>query len=150
MWESFPQGGCWILTLRFPSPLLDRNWEELVFSVIGEQFCEPDIVGIGCTRRGKESKLSIWHRTQQNLPVRGAIHKKLKEVLTLERDGNETIDYKTVKVSMQDGSSFVNAQTYQFVASQPPSPPKKKKKNDNNNNNNNNNKKRKKRKKNNK
>mmetsp|Transcript_2400 Transcript_2400/g.3384 ORF Transcript_2400/g.3384 Transcript_2400/m.3384 type:complete len:264 (-) Transcript_2400:556-1347(-) len=122
MWESFPNGGSWILKLRKKSSsgpsVLSKLWQDLVLGAIGEAFCEPDVVGIGLSVRTREDLLSVWNADNSNDQVRFLIGEKLKTILGLEE--NTMIEYKTFKASLQDMSSFRNAKPYVFAVQQSP------------------------------
>jgi len=48
-WENYPEGGHWLVTMKKAAEdktLLDRLWEQLMFSLLGEEFEDPDVVGI--------------------------------------------------------------------------------------------------------
>jgi len=110
MWESFPDGGCWILKIWKNEKVVDKIWETLVMASIGELFEEPDLVGIALSIRGQQDLLSIWNRDNSNEAVRFAIGEKLKEILKLSP--NTMLEYKKHTSSLKDHSTFKNAQTY--------------------------------------
>ena len=56
MWEESPQGGIWITKLKFHENV-DLMWESLMFSIIGEQFNEPNVIGISLSLRQKDKLL---------------------------------------------------------------------------------------------
>jgi len=122
MWESFPEGGCWILKLRKKSAsgpsVLSKLWQDLVLATIGEAFEEPDVVGVGLSVRPREDLLSVWNGDNSNDQVRFMTGEKLKTILGLEE--NTMIEYKTFKASLQDMSSFRNAKPYVFAVQQSP------------------------------
>jgi translation initiation factor 4E len=114
-WESFPNGGCWILKVKkSQNAILDRMWEELVLGAIGEAFEEPDVVGVALAIRKTEDRLSVWHGSHHSdKSVRMKIGEHLKSILTLGVGQN--VEYKNNQSSMKDGSTFRNTKTYQFV-----------------------------------
>eukprot|EP00744_Colponema_vietnamica_P001306 GILI01002184.1.p2 GENE.GILI01002184.1~~GILI01002184.1.p2 ORF type:complete len:255 (+),score=92.93 GILI01002184.1:61-825(+) len=121
MWESFPNGGCWILRVKkkagnnsgLATPLLTKLWENLALACITEQFEEPDVMGIVLSTRTKEDLLSIWNRSNENSLVRFRIGDKMRDILDL--DPNTLIQYKEHIHSMKDGSTFRNATAYMFA-----------------------------------
>eukprot|EP00461_Guttulinopsis_vulgaris_P004706 UN04708 len=113
-WESFPNGGCWILRVRKKNLLIDRLWEELVFSCIAELFEMQDIVCVGVSTRLREDVLSIWNVDNTNPNTRFVIGEKLRTLLNL--DATTNVEYKTFKLAIKDKSSFNNAKTYGYLA----------------------------------
>jgi len=118
-WESFPNGGCWIIKVRKRNGVINRLWEELLFATIGEQFDEPDLVGIELSTRGREDVLSVWNRDNANINIRFRIGERLKEILNL--DESTQVEYKYFSHSLRDGSTFRNAKAYVYAATHSPS-----------------------------
>ena len=50
MWEESPQGGIWITKFK-QHENVDLMWESLMFSLIGEQFNEPNVIGVNLSLR---------------------------------------------------------------------------------------------------
>ena len=124
-WESFPEGGCWILKVRKKPGVLSKLWQDLVFATIGECFEEPDVCGVMMAVRNRMDMISVWNATPQ---ARYQIGAKLKKILHL--DLGAVLDYKFHFNSLQDGSTFRNARPYVFAQkakqggdAQPPSAP---------------------------
>ena len=114
-WETFPRGGCWIIKVRKKNGLINRLWEELLFSCIGEIFEEPQIVGVVLSTRMREDVLSVWNRANDpGQEVRFRIGDKLRKILNL--DPSTAVEYKHFSRALQDGSSFRNAKTYVYAA----------------------------------
>jgi len=116
-WETFPQGGCWLLRVRKKNSLIDRLWEELVFACISELFELPDIVCVGVTTRLREDVLSIWNLDNSNQNIRFLIGEKLRKILNLDETTN--VEYKTFRSSIKDKSSFKNARGYAYAPTAP-------------------------------
>lgn len=116
-WETFPQGGCWLLRVRKKNSLIDRLWEELVFACLAELFELPDIVCVGVTTRLREDVLSIWNVDNSNPNIRFIIGEKLRALLNLDETTN--VEYKTFRSSIRDKSSFKNARGYAYAPSAP-------------------------------
>jgi len=53
MWEESPQGGIWITKCRKEDDV-DKMWEAILLSLIGEQFKEPNVIGVSLSLRTKE------------------------------------------------------------------------------------------------
>ena len=45
MWEESPKGGLWILKVK-KDDNIDRMWETLLFSAVGEQFESREVIGV--------------------------------------------------------------------------------------------------------
>eukprot|EP00299_Pterocystis_sp_00344_P006939 c199_g1_i1.p1 GENE.c199_g1_i1~~c199_g1_i1.p1 ORF type:complete len:269 (+),score=39.03 c199_g1_i1:43-807(+) len=110
MWESFPNGGCWILKLTKKGDVVDRVWETLVLAAIGEMFEEPDLVGIVLSVRSRQDMIAIWNRDNERERARISIGEKLKQILQL--DANAILEYKKHISSMKDNSTYRNAKLY--------------------------------------
>lgn len=94
-------------------------WQDLVIACLGENFDEPDVVGISVCIRRNEDLLSVWNTDNRNDAIRFRIGEKLKEILDLE--ASTVIEYKHHAESMQDFSTFRNAKAYVFAATTSPS-----------------------------
>eukprot|EP00300_Choanocystis_sp_HF-7_P022167 c21330_g1_i1.p1 GENE.c21330_g1_i1~~c21330_g1_i1.p1 ORF type:complete len:249 (+),score=38.00 c21330_g1_i1:28-747(+) len=116
MWESFPNGGCWILKVwKKSGNAIDHVWEAIVLAAIGELFEEPDLVGVVLSSRSRQIMISVWNRDNQSESVRFAIGEKLKQLLSLSP--NTVLEYKKHCTSMKDNSTFRNAKLYVAGAS---------------------------------
>lgn len=113
-WETFPNGGSWIIKVRKQNGLIARLWEELCFACVGELFEEPDVVGVMLSMRLREDILSIWNSDNARPDVKFRIGEKLKEILNL--DESTQVEYKHFKSAIRDGSSFRNAKAYVYAA----------------------------------
>jgi len=113
-WESFPNGGCWILKVRKRNGIINRLWEELLFATVAELFDEADLVGVGVATRTKEDVISVWNRDNTVKETHMKIGEKLKSILNL--DHSTQVEYKPFRMAIQDGSSFRNAKPYFYAA----------------------------------
>jgi len=105
MWESFPQGGCFIVKSKKKSgKLLDVAWEMLLFAAIGELFNDADVVGVAVGIRIKEDVISVWNKDLNNNAARANILSTLQKLF-----GTSPVEFKKNAVSMKDRSSFKNA-----------------------------------------
>jgi len=77
MWEESPNGGIWIIKVK-KEDNVDKMWEHLLFSLIGEQFEEPKVIGLGLSLRTKERLLEIWLKDGRNEKVRTNVSNKLR------------------------------------------------------------------------
>mmetsp|Transcript_104855 Transcript_104855/g.333704 ORF Transcript_104855/g.333704 Transcript_104855/m.333704 type:complete len:230 (+) Transcript_104855:75-764(+) len=117
MWEEFPQGGCWNYRIRRsggsegPADAADRGWESLILACIGEAFETPEVVGCVMSSRVKEVALSVWNASNASDPqIRFKIGEQVRKTLALS--GNALLEYKDHQGSLQDYSSYRNAQVY--------------------------------------
>mmetsp|Transcript_27964 Transcript_27964/g.80246 ORF Transcript_27964/g.80246 Transcript_27964/m.80246 type:complete len:210 (+) Transcript_27964:52-681(+) len=114
MWEEFPHGGCWNYRTRRtddPEDPVDRHWEELLLACLGERFGTPDVVGCVMSSRVKEIALSVWNASNAADPqLRFRIGEQVRTVLSLS--ANALLEYKNHQSSMQDFSTYRNAQVY--------------------------------------
>ncbi|EFC44903.1 eukaryotic initiation factor 4E member 2-like protein [Naegleria gruberi] len=115
MWESFPQGGCWMVKIRKgengqTSTFCDRLWEQLVFSTICEQFETGNVVGCVLSLRTKEDVLQVWNKNSNNHADRIHICDRFKWILHFGE--GVIVQYKHNKLSIKDGSTFRNARTF--------------------------------------
>lgn len=79
-------------------------WEELIFTLIGENFEDPEVVGIVLSIRQREDIIAIWTKDSKNHSLRYKIAEKLKQIWVL--DPNSSIEYKNHSASMKDGSTY--------------------------------------------
>lgn len=118
MWESFPKGGFWILKIKKKRDsgvnILGKMWQDLVLSMIGENFEDPNAVGLSISIRKVEDLISIWISDSRNEDVKFGIGQKLKDILNL--DPSTIIEYKSCDQSSQDMSSFKNAKQYVYAS----------------------------------
>jgi len=121
MWETFPNGGCWIIRFHknhSVTGVIDRVWEQLLVAVLGEQFRTPELVGVSLSVRGKYQSVShivsVWNRdTVHKKAAQFRIGERLKILLNL--DPKSTIEYKFFSKALEDHSTFRGAQPYSFV-----------------------------------
>merc|ERR1711916_126965 len=108
MWENFLHGGCIIVKLKKATEgeQIDSYWHTLVAAAIGEYFEEPTLVGVGIGTRAKEICLSLWLATE-SLRVRTRITDLVRGLLKVPLTSCE---YKKHTVSLEDKSTFRNAE----------------------------------------
>jgi hypothetical protein len=68
--------------------------------VLGEQFEEPRVIGLGMSLRTKERLLEIWIKDGRNEKVRANVSNKMRQFLKLDPD-NVTLYYKDHMQSIQ-------------------------------------------------
>ena len=115
LWESCPNSGC--LFIRYKKnddPIeLDLQWEKLIFSMIGEQFDEPSILGTTLSIRGRETIVEVWFDYNKDDKLKAAILLKMKTIMNLDK--SIMIYFKDNSLSIQDKSTLKNAETYNFA-----------------------------------
>ena len=92
---------------------LDLQWEKLIFSMIGEQFDEPSILGTTLSIRGRETIVEVWFDYNKDDKLKAAILLKMKTIMNLDK--SIMIYFKDNSLSIQDKSTLKNAETYNFA-----------------------------------
>ena len=126
MWESFPDGGCWIYRVARHSENLGRYWEDLLMAMIGEQFQDESVVGAEVSIRSKGCLLSLWISDHSR---RFAIGNEFRSILNITHDS--TLEYKANNHSMQDHSTFHHTKPYLVAAKSKTLSPKRSRTNSN-------------------
>lgn len=106
MWENFIHGGCIIVKMKKNGEHIDGHWHTLVCAAIGEYFEEPTLVGVGIGTRAKETCLSLWLSTE-SMRVRTRITDLTRNLLKVPLT---SLEYKKHKSSLNDHSTFRNAE----------------------------------------
>ncbi|CAD7956411.1 unnamed protein product [Amoebophrya sp. A120] len=134
-WEHHPDGGCWIIRVAKdwtavdalnskkkknpkvepklppePSKVAEKMWIRLLLCAIGEEWNLPDVVGIVLSTRGGTDALSVWNKTAGLKMVVGD-----RLTYTLELPDTTLLQYKEHKKSLQDLSTFRNAEEFVFL-----------------------------------
>jgi len=112
-WETFPNGGCWIVKISHQNNFVDILWEKLLFNVVGENFWTPELVGVAVSRRQNEDMITVWNRDNTQGETRYSIGERLKEILNL--DPSTVVKYKFFNMALKDGSTHANAMKYVYV-----------------------------------
>ena len=100
MWEENPNGGIWI-TKHKHHENVDLMWESLMFSLIGEQFNEPNVIGISLSLRQKDKLLQVWLKDSKNDKMRAMVSNKLRHFVNLDPDST-TLWFKEHGASIKD------------------------------------------------
>ncbi|KAG0052273.1 Eukaryotic translation initiation factor 4E type 2 [Gryganskiella cystojenkinii] len=111
VWEDAANinGGKWIVRLK--KGLASRYWENLVMSVIGDQFdVGSEICGIVLSIRGGEDILSIWNKSAHEGRINLKIRDTMKRALNLPAD--TIMEYKTHNDALKDNTSFRNTDVF--------------------------------------
>ena len=112
LWENCPDSG--YLFHRFnegEEKDINYLWEKILFSLIGEQFNEANILGSVLSIRGRETIIQLWFNYFGYDQIKDGLSEKFKKILGLEKN---LIFFKDNKQSMQDKSSLRNAERYGF------------------------------------
>lgn len=113
-WESYPNGGMWVIRVTKKNMLVDRLWEEICFAAIGELFANKDLVCVALSTRLREDAIAVWNRDNLSNPqARFEMSSKLKTILNL--DEATTVGYKAFKDAIKDGSSYRNTVPYVYA-----------------------------------
>jgi translation initiation factor 4E len=110
-WESFPNGGSWILKVHHGNENASRVWEELLFACIGEWFGSGEVCGAVLSTRPKYHNISLW-MSHINPRLQTTLGERLRTTLNL--DASSTLEYKPFQQSLADGSSYRNTELYSF------------------------------------
>ena len=114
LWESCPDSGFWFYRFKRTDDEKDINykWERILFSLIGEQFDEVNILGAVLSIRGRETIIELWFNYFGYEKIKNNVAKKFREVLSI--DSGETVYFKDNKQSIVDKSTLRNSETYSF------------------------------------
>ena len=114
LWESCPDSGFWFYRFKRTDDEKDINykWERILFSLIGEQFDEVNILGAVLSIRGRETIIELWFNYFGYEKIKNNVAKKFREVLSI--DSGETVYFKDNKQSIVDKSTLRNAERYSF------------------------------------
>ena len=119
LWESCPNSGCWLLRFKRTADLKEINlkWEKVVFSLISEQFDEPNMLGAVLSIRGRETIIEIWFNYFKYDKIKNMVAVKFGKLILGEQTENEytaTLYFKDNGQSMVDKSTLKNTETYSF------------------------------------
>jgi len=115
-WESFPEGGCWIVSWRrYDDDIkkIDAIWETVMFGLASEGFGTPEVVGASLHIRETGYRVCIWNRDNRVQDARFIIADKLRMLLSIHP--RKEIKYKFFARALEDGSTTARATPYQFV-----------------------------------
>lgn len=112
MWEESPEGGIWITKIRREEDV-DNKWEALLLSMVGEQFGEPNVIGVSLSLRSKDKLFQVWLKDARDLKMKTNVSNKMRHFLKLNPDLT-TLYFKEHQDSMKDQSTMKNALGYKF------------------------------------
>ena len=86
LWENCPNSGIWFIRFKKnEEPLeVDLKWEKLVFSLIGEQFDEPNMLGASLSVRGRETIIEVWFTYNRDDLIKAEVLKNLNSLLQID------------------------------------------------------------------
>lgn len=111
-WESCQSGGCWLIRFKKTDDILeiDTVWENMLFSLVSEQFEEANVLGSVLSIRGRETIIELWFNYFKYDQIKAGLLKKMETILGLPY--NTTIYFKDNEKALQDKSTLRNAETY--------------------------------------
>ena len=74
-------GGCWLYRLQRSDVEVNRLWETLLLSVVGEGLGEACVIGAGVSVRNREVVLTTWCREDGDDNSSGRVGQRLRSVL---------------------------------------------------------------------
>ena len=111
LWENTPESAFWFY--RFhpeDDKFINIKWEQLIFSLIGEQFEEPNILGVVLSKRGRETIIELWFNYFGFNNIKNKLETKFRNLIGLEYE--DALFFKENKKSCKDKSSLRNAEAY--------------------------------------
>ena len=112
MWEMSPKGGLWITKIKKEDDV-DCMWESLLLALIGEQFGEPNVIGVSLSLRTKEKLIQVWLKDATDHKMKAVVSNKMRHFLKLDPDST-TLYFKDHQSAIQDQSTMKNALGYKF------------------------------------
>ena len=110
LWENTPESAFWFYRFKNEDEkFMNIKWEEIIFSLIGEQFDEPNILGVVLSKRGRETIIELWFNYFGFTKIKNKLEVKFRNLIGLE--SKDTLFFKENKDSIQDKSSLKNAKT---------------------------------------
>ncbi|KAL0246173.1 hypothetical protein GEMRC1_007387 [Eukaryota sp. GEM-RC1] len=80
LWEKNPAGGTLSVRLHRSCAFVDFVWTKFVFSLIGEQFDDPNVVCCGFSCRS-DYNLSIWINNAKSVTLKNRANQKFISIL---------------------------------------------------------------------
>ncbi len=111
-WESCQEGGCWLIRFKKTDNIeeIDTIWENMLFSLISEQFEEANVLGSVLSIRGREIIIELWFNYFKYDQIKAGLLKKMETILGLPN--NTVIYFKDNEKALIDKSTLRNAETY--------------------------------------
>jgi len=109
MWEdeTNKNGGKWVITIKGNTDLLDKIWDDVVLSMIGEtlETGNNEICGAVASKRRTGDKIAVWNRSKDE-SISTALGLRLRKILNL--DNRIPFEYIMHESSIKTGSSYSN------------------------------------------
>ena len=111
-WEDCQEGGCWLIRFKKTDDQveIDTIWENMLFSLVSEQFEEANVLGSVLSIRGRETIIELWFNYFKYEQIKSGLLKKMETILGLP--SNTTIYFKDNEKALHDKSTLRNAETY--------------------------------------
>ena len=93
--ESLPDGGCWAARLKRggsnEESAVNRLWEKLLLSLVGETIGEPCVVGAIVCVRAREVVFSVWCNEASDAKARASVEQQLRESVFEDADADASV-----------------------------------------------------------
>ena len=111
-WESCQDGGCWFIRFKKSDDIvqIDTIWENMLFSLISEQFEEANVLGSVLSIRGRETIIELWFNYFKYEQIKSGLLRKMETILGIPK--NTVIYFKDNEKALKDNSTLRNAETY--------------------------------------
>jgi translation initiation factor 4E len=111
-WESCQDGGCWFIRFKKADDIvqIDTIWENMLFSLISEQFDEANVLGAVLSIRGRETIIELWFNYFKYDQIKSGLLRKMETILGIPK--NTVIYFKDNQKALTDNSTLRNAETY--------------------------------------
>lgn len=109
LWEDSPESAFWFY--RFnpqDDKYLNIKWEQILFSLIGEQFEEENVLGVVLSKRGRESILELWFNYFGYNKIKNKLEIKFRNLIGLEQ--SDAMYFKENRKTLEDRSTIRNAE----------------------------------------
>ena len=111
-WESCQDGGCWFIRFKKTDDVkeIDTIWENMLFSLVSEQFEEANTLGCVLSIRGRETIIELWFNYFKYEQIKSGLLRKMESILGIPK--NTVIYFKDNEKALIDNSTLRNAETY--------------------------------------
>ena len=86
-------------------------------AAIGEKLDEKAVIGVGLSKRSKDTILEVWLKNDSSQSEKVEVSKRLRKLLQLDPNST-TLYYKSFSDAAKDGSTLKNALGYKFARKQ--------------------------------
>ena len=99
-WEdaNCADGGRW--TVRTPKTHTSKFWEDLLLSMVGEQFSVPkgEVLGLVMSTKYSTDTISLWHRSANEAQIVATLKAEMESLLDMQ-EGMQ-LEYENFKEAM--------------------------------------------------